>query len=885
MRSKAMRLLIILCLLGSLLLLPLSLFSGTALAFDNWLPKATGGFGDPTNLANFAMAVYNSQLYVGTETNPGFGGLGCEVWRYDGVTWAQMVGQSAAGTPGTGPGFGNANNFGVYRMAVLGSYLYAGTENPNGCEIWRYDGANWTQVVGQGTAGTATGPGFGKIANVGVHSMASDANYLYAGTNNIGDGCEVWRFDGDNWTQLAGQSPPGTPGTGPGFGDDGNACAHSMTQLGSYLYAGTYNNLGCEVWRFDGTNWTQLVGQGAAGTSTGPGFGDPFNFTAWSAAAFDTSIYIGTERANLTAVEARSAGASHTSQSPLVNQQGIAQLPGEGCQVWRLDGSEWSEVVGQSPDGTPGTGPGFGDPNNVIAYSLTVSNNFLYAGTANGVDGCQVWSFDRNSWTQSSPNAFGGTNIVAACGAQAFGTLFIGTVNFGAVNPTTLNPGTPNPAGSEVWALPYKFYFAEGYTGSNFREYLCLGNPYSATAHVNINYLFPDGTSQNQAVEVQANSHTTVFVNPVVGQDKEVSCQLEADLPIVAERPMYFNYDGDWTGGDDAIGATGTSTIWYFAEGYTGPGFEEWICVLNPQGQAADLTFNFQTQEDGVKVVTGQSVPAHSRKSFKVNDLLGNNYQTALRLDSNIPVVAERPMYFNYQGTSAWNWTGGHCVMGASSLAYQYSFAEGTTRPGFEEWLTLQNPNTEAVTINAVYRFGSGQGDPMNASYTVEAGKRSTIYVPQAVGPDKDVSVSLSCASPFLAERPMYFRYTGFGADWTGGHCVIGATETATNWFFAEGYTGENFQEWLCMENPGDSKAVVELDYYTQERGALDPWSIEVPARTRVTVSVNSSAGPDLQLSTRARVISGPAIVAERPMYFNYGGVWSGGHDAVGYVP
>ncbi|MBU1670607.1 MAG: hypothetical protein KKF41_16135 [Actinobacteria bacterium] len=39
---------------------------------------------------------------------------------------------------------------------------------------------------------------------------------------------------------------------------------------------------------------------------------------------------------------------------------------------------------------------------------------------------------------------------------------------------------------------------------------------------------------------------------------------------IIAERPMYFNYLGAWTGGHDVVGATSEATTWYFAEGYTG---------------------------------------------------------------------------------------------------------------------------------------------------------------------------------------------------------------------------------------------------------------------------------------------------------------------------
>jgi hypothetical protein len=32
-------------------------------------------------------------------------------------------------------------------------------------------------------------------------------------------------------------------------------------------------------------------------------------------------------------------------------------------------------------------------------------------------------------------------------------------------------------------------------------------------------------------------------------------------------------------------------------------------------------------------------------------------------------------------------------------------------------------------------------------------------------------------------------------------------------------------------------------------------------------------------------VASDQPIIAERPMYFNYNGAWTGGHDVVGYVP
>jgi len=206
---------------------------------------------------------------------------------------------------------------------------------------------------------------------------------------------------------------------------------------------------------------------------------------------------------------------------------------------------------------------------------------------------------------------------------------------------------------------------------------------------------------------------------------------------------MYFNYQGKWTGGHDVLGAPAPSDQWYFAEGYTGPGFDEYICVLNPGDAAATLDFYFQTQEAGEIARTGYTVGPHTRGTFKVNDVLGPGYQTSLRLEADRGIVAERPMYFNYQST----WTGGHCVMGSPSLAQEFYFAEGTTRAGFHEWLTIQNPNAVEITVEAVYQLGAEQGPNVFKHYTVGAGERYTVFVEREVGREKD-SASCSAAPP-----------------------------------------------------------------------------------------------------------------------------------------
>ncbi len=316
----------------------------------------------------------------------------------------------------------------------------------------------------------------------------------------------------------------------------------------------------------------------------------------------------------------------------------------------------------------------------------------------------------------------------------------------------------------DVFATPVGslWYFAEGYTGNGFQEYLTLGNAGADAVISSINYIFNNGTAQQSEVTVPAGSRATVNLNSEVGAGRDVSCKVVAPLPLVVESPMYFNYGGYASGGHTVLGATQPAGNWFFAEGYTGPGFEEFVTVFNPQDRAAHLGFHFQTEEVGPVDVMGITVPAHARTTFRINDLLGEGYQASLRREADQFIVAERPMYFDYRGLDGHHWEGGHCIMGATALTQTCNFAEGTTRAGFDEWLTISNPFGAAVQVNAVYQLGPGQGAPIPKTYNVNAGRRLTIYVPSEVGVDKDVSV----------------RLTSTGFSWRSGPCTSATRAT-----------------------------------------------------------------------------------------------------------
>jgi hypothetical protein len=171
--------------------------------------------------------------------------------------------------------------------------------------------------------------------------------------------------------------------------------------------------------------------------------------------------------------------------------------------------------------------------------------------------------------------------------------------------------------------------------------------------------MFEDGSVQTQELSLGPASRATVRVNGVVEPGKDFSTFVASDKPIVAERPMYFNYQGKWTGGHDVVGAPRPASAYYFSEGCTASGFDEWLCIMNPSGQdtVAHITY---ICADGSWQEHDVAVGASSRSTIYVNRDVGwgKGVSTIIRADS--PIVAERPMYFNY----GWRWTGGHNAIG-----------------------------------------------------------------------------------------------------------------------------------------------------------------------------------------------------------------------------
>jgi hypothetical protein len=332
--------------------------------------------------------------------------------------------------------------------------------------------------------------------------------------------------------------------------------------------------------------------------------------------------------------------------------------------------------------------------------------------------------------------------------------------------------GGHNAMGINV--LQKEWYFAEGTTRKNpvdgfFEEWLCLLNPSdSRTANVTITYMLSTGRNVKRVYQVGPHSRYTVEVEKDVGVNQDVSAKVASDIPIAAERSMYFNYHGFSYDGSVVVGASSPSTYWSFADGCTRPGFQEWLMIQNPNNVTATCTLNYLTGK-GKTTKTVKKVGPRSRATVDVLSEVGDNQDVSTILTSDVPVVAERSMYFIYGMASGRCWNGGESAVGNPAPSTNYFLAEGATLPNIDTYYCLANPRDTRCSATIQYMFADGS--TQDKKYFIEPYSRLTINVRDAIGRETNVSGSIRASFPIVVERPMYFQYN---PSITGGHNVVG---------------------------------------------------------------------------------------------------------------
>ena len=235
-----------------------------------------------------------------------------------------------------------------------------------------------------------------------------------------------------------------------------------------------------------------------------------------------------------------------------------------------------------------------------------------------------------------------------------------------------------------VTSLATSWFLAEGATGPFFDLYVLVGNPGTADAQVTYTFLLGTGETVVARQLVPAMTRVTVNVDNVRGfvdagfltlvsgdpnllSDAAVSTTITSDMPVVAERAMYWPGDSStWYEAHDSFGATQTAARWALAEGRVGgsEAFETYVLLANPTTSTATVRVTLLRQNGRPTLAREFTVPPTSRFNVYVNDAdwaalgleNGEGFGALVESINAVPIAVERAMYWTLPGQF---WTGG----------------------------------------------------------------------------------------------------------------------------------------------------------------------------------------------------------------------------------
>ena len=197
------------------------------------------------------------------------------------------------------------------------------------------------------------------------------------------------------------------------------------------------------------------------------------------------------------------------------------------------------------------------------------------------------------------------------------------------------------------------YYLAEGTTDYGFTTYVLVQNPNDTAANVTVTYMTNSGPQPQAPFQMPANSRKTIRVNDIL-PSKDLSTQVHADVPIIAERAMYWGADkplGEAC--HDSIGMAMAHQTFYLPDGQTSEGRETWTLVQNPNTEQVTVEITYMTPTGAGNVVKTETIPASSRQTFGMLEHSGINGRAAIMVTSKTAgkkIMVERAMYWNNRG-------------------------------------------------------------------------------------------------------------------------------------------------------------------------------------------------------------------------------------------
>ncbi len=189
-----------------------------------------------------------------------------------------------------------------------------------------------------------------------------------------------------------------------------------------------------------------------------------------------------------------------------------------------------------------------------------------------------------------------------------------------------------------------EWYFPEGTTRFNTRNYLHLFNPNSTADLVEVT-LISGEDRVGEMVTLDPWSVVTLDISRYFpGEERDFSLRLRALLPLVTSRTVFFN-DGNALGGSTDPGTTPFNPRSFYAEGCTANGYCQWLVLFNSLERAShvEVVYFLPNREEHRKYEVGP----FSRVTVNVGEEVGAEHEVSIAVNGEAGVCSERALYFS----------------------------------------------------------------------------------------------------------------------------------------------------------------------------------------------------------------------------------------------
>jgi hypothetical protein len=339
---------------------------------------------------------------------------------------------------------------------------------------------------------------------------------------------------------------------------------------------------------------------------------------------------------------------------------------------------------------------------------------------------------------------------------------------------------------------------------------------------------------------------------------------VKVSIPVSASGTFAADLTGVSVG--DSISATATST----AEAPAGVGntseFSGNALVVAPTRPEV-TSVNPPTGAEGQKVtVTGSNFGATQGSSTIT--IGGLPAEVVSWSDTKIVVIV--PPGASSGAVVVTTSQGGSNTDKTFTLVYPtWYLAEGTTAWGFSTYITIENPNTTAVTAKITYMdptptAGKGRVFPPR-TITLPAMSQTTVDPHWDLG-TTDFSTKIQCLEGKTIAVDRTMSWTGDGAPSPEGHNSVGTSSPAKTWYLPEGSSAWGFETWTLVENPNASEAHITVTYMTEGSSGPTVADKTIPAYSRATYNMAELID---HADASVKVTSDTPVIAEQSMYRN----------------